>query len=115
MKNIYQATSLGLKTFFKFHLKLSLEGKNQHNKDRLGLTSYDPGIEIAIKAAVAWLCDAQDNSLFQDGGVAYRYSLIDGWGDSYPETTGYIIPTMINYAHLRNDEAKRERAKRVES
>jgi hypothetical protein len=27
--------------------------------------------------------------------VARHFSLISGWGDSYPETTGYIIPTML--------------------
>lgn len=62
---------------------------------------------------MAWLGRAQDSSSTNDGGVARHYSLIDGWGPSYPETTGYIIPTMLAYAHLKNDEALRQRARRM--
>jgi hypothetical protein len=97
-------------TFLKFHLKLSSEGRKQHLKDRSGLADYDPGPDRAIKESVAWLCLAQDNSISQDGGVAYRYSLLDEWGASYPETTGYIVPTIIEYAKMKKDEQLLKRA-----
>jgi hypothetical protein len=45
--------------------------------------------------------------------VAGDYSLIHGWGTSYPETTGYIVPTLLTYARLSGDEAARRRARRV--
>ncbi len=49
----------------------------------------------------------------RDGGIAHHYSLVDGWSTSYPETTGYIIPTLIECAKwLRNDRL-RARAKRA--
>jgi hypothetical protein len=57
----------------------------------------------ALDRAMAWICRAQDASA--DGGVARSYSLTyhpffqrRGWLPSYPETTGYIIPTMFEYA-----------------
>ncbi len=52
-----------------------------------------------LAAAAAWLCRAQD--LSGDGGVIGRYRLDQGWTSSYPETTGYIIPTFLDLAeHL---------------
>ena len=73
----------------------------------------DPGVEIAIDAGAAWLARAQDESTSHDGGVSRHFSLISGWGSSYPETTGYIVPTAIAYAHLRDDPSYVERARRM--
>jgi hypothetical protein len=73
----------------------------------------DPGIAWAVKEGLAWLGRAQDASATRDGGVARHYSLQNGWGASYPETTGYIIPTMLAHAQLRNDDLLRERARRM--
>jgi len=67
-----------------------------HRRDtRLGLGA-DPGIDPSVRAALAWLARAQDCSASNDGGVSRHYSLISGWGTSYPETTGYIIPTVLD-------------------
>lgn len=49
-----------------------------------------------LVAAAQWLARAQD--VTGDGGVSGRYSLRDGWSSSYPETTGYIIPTFLSLA-----------------
>ena len=46
-----------------------------------------------LYAAAAWLERAQDAT--QDGGVSGRYRLDSGWSSSYPETTGYIVPTFL--------------------
>jgi len=62
---------------------------------------------------VNWLGRAQDHSSSQDGGVARDYSLITGWATSYPETTGYIAPTLIDYARTRGDSDVGERAKKM--
>ncbi len=64
-----------------------------------------------IQAAVDWLCLAQD--INNNGGISLRYSLIKGWEASYPETTGYIIPTFIEYADLTQNEVYRQRAFRM--
>ena len=62
---------------------------------------------------MAWLCRAQDRSASADGGVARDYSLVRGWSSSYPETTGYIIPTFIEYARRAGKAEMRERARRM--
>ena len=98
---------------FWHYLRLPLRAKKERRKDRHGLPGSDPGAKRAVKAAVDWLGRAQDCSLSQDGGVARHYSLIDGWSTSYPETTGYIVPTMVHYSRLSGDEACRERARRM--
>jgi hypothetical protein len=46
-----------------------------------------------LRAAARWLCAAQDSQ--NDGGFAGRYRLDRGWTSSYPETTGYLIPTFL--------------------
>jgi ubiquinone/menaquinone biosynthesis C-methylase UbiE len=55
-----------------------------------------------------WLKRAQDAT--PDGGVSRGFDLIPGsksnrfgWQPSYPETTGYIIPTMIKAGRLLGD------------
>jgi hypothetical protein len=58
---------------------------------------YDKDIrEKALDDAVAWLLQAQKN-MADDGFGSFH--LLNGWSTSYPETTGYIIPTLIRYAH----------------
>lgn len=46
-----------------------------------------------LLAAARWLCAAQDSQ--GDGGIAGRYRLDRGWTSSYPETTGYLVPTLL--------------------
>ncbi len=85
----------------------------EDRRDSRGLPEHDPGIDRAIDEAMSWLCRAQDCSTSQDGGVARHYSLSDGWGPSYPETTGYIVPTMLAYAKHGTWSSVRERARRM--
>jgi len=74
---------------------------------------HDIGIDSAIREGLAWIGRAQENSLSSDGGVAHHYCLITGWSTSYPETTGYIIPTMIREAEISGDMRLWERARRM--
>lgn len=64
-----------------------------------------------LDAAAAWLARAQDAS--GDGGVVGRFSLREGWTSSYPETTGYIVPTMIRLADATGDATWMERGQRA--
>jgi hypothetical protein len=64
-----------------------------------------------LEAAFAWICAAQDAR--PDGGVAGCYNLIRGWGESYPETTGYIIPTFLHYARTFGNTDAQDRAIRM--
>lgn len=60
-----------------------------------------------LRATIEWLCRAQDirNDKADAGGVAAGWSFEDGWLPSYPETSGYIVETLIAAAHTleRND------------
>jgi hypothetical protein len=94
-------------------LALSDAAKAELSRDAEGLPAFDPGPARAVDEGVAWLGRAQDCSPDADGGVARHYSLIDGWGRSYPETTGYIVPTMLEYARLRDSSEALGRAKRM--
>ena len=71
--------------------------------------------EEHLRGAMEWLCRAHDAG--GDGGVSrsyvLRYSRAHariGWLASYPETTGYIIPTFYDYAALAKDDSYRSRA-----
>ncbi len=70
---------------------------------------------LHLDAAMQWLCRAQDAS--GDGGVSRSFSLVynpyfkrTGWIPSYPETTGYIIPTMFDYARFSGRQEFFDRA-----
>ena len=94
-------------------LRLPAAAKAERRRDAKGLPKNDPDIDRFLDEGAAWLCRAQDQSSFADGGVARHYSLINRWVSSYPETTGYIVTTMIDYAKLRGNQEYRDRARRM--
>jgi aminoglycoside N3'-acetyltransferase len=98
---------------FRLRRNLSPAGKAELKRDRQGLLAEDPGSEKAMAAAMDWLCRAQDDSASADGGVARDFSLLKGWATSYPETTGYIIPTFLEYGRLIGSSEHRLRARRM--
>ena len=77
------------------------------------LVEIDPGPERVIEAGIAWLCRAQDGSTSRDGGVAHNFSPLHGWAESYPETTGYIVTTLLSWARIKKDQELRQRAKHM--
>jgi hypothetical protein len=94
-------------------LKLRTSGKLKCLADTLRLRGADPGIDRVIDECTAWLCRAQEHSSTHDGGAAHSFSLASGWLSSYPETTGYIVPTLIAVAKLRGDERTLASARRM--
>lgn len=94
--------------------RLPERAKQALRNDRVASSiAPDPGSQAVIEAGIRWLCLAQDCSASQDSGVARHFSLLTGWGTSYPETTGYIVPTLLDYAVEANSESLRERARRM--
>ncbi len=69
----------------------------------------------ALNLLLHWIFDAQR----LDGGVAAYYSLLTGYSESYPEVTGYIIPTLYDAAQQELEpshkliNAKLTNAKRI--
>ena len=68
--------------------------------ERLGGFPVSEDHQPHLRAAVEWLCCAQDAT--GSAGLARGYSLVRhphfrtrGWQAAYPETTGYIVPTLF--------------------
>jgi hypothetical protein len=51
----------------------------------------------ALAAAIAWLCRSHDATGRR--GSSKAFSLRHGWLPAYPETTGYVLGTLLEYAH----------------
>lgn len=94
-------------------LHLPPPARREHFRDAFSSAAEDPGPGRVIEEGIGWICRAQDHSTTADGGVARHYSLLRGWGPSYPETTGYIIPTLLQHARLTGASSSRERARRM--
>jgi hypothetical protein len=60
----------------------------------------------ALQAVIGWILRAQR----PDGGVAAYYSLLTGYSESYPEVTGYLVPTLYDFAHATGDSAAADAA-----
>ncbi len=61
---------------------------------------------IALSKASQWLMLAQQK--MQDDGFG-SFHLVNGWSSSYPETSGYIIPSLLESAALlRSNEMVRK-------
>ena len=60
----------------------------------------------ALRSVVGWMLDAQR----PDGGIAAYFSLFTGYSESYPEVTGYIIPTLYDFDRMAGDSAARKSA-----
>jgi hypothetical protein len=92
------------------HPLLNPAGLAEALRERRGGHAADPSHRPHLVEAVDWLARAQDAAA--DGGVPRAYLLVydpyhamRGWQASYPETTGYIIPTLLEAAeHLARPE-----------
>jgi hypothetical protein len=103
------------KTVWRYRLRrrVPAAARAAARRDRARQPEHDPGGERVVAEALAWLGRAQDQSRSQDGGAARHFSLIDGWSASYPETTGYIVPTLLACARRFGDDTLRQRARRM--
>ncbi len=54
-----------------------------------------------LSLLLRWIRDAQR----PDGGIAAYYSLLNGYSESYPEVTGYIIPTLYDFARMTDESS----------
>ena len=69
-------------------------------RHKLGKLYSDSAANLApalhLREAIDWLCRAQDAG--EDRGFSYGARLGEAFLPSYPETTGYIIPTFLRAA-----------------
>ena len=57
----------------------------------------------ALAAAVRWLCRTHDVTGWE--GSSKGFSLLHGWLPAYPETTGYVLGTLLEYGRRRRNRA----------
>ena len=77
-------------------------------RDGLKIANRKISDEEHMAKAIRWICRAQD--VTGSGGVSESWSVKTGWAEPYPETTGYLIPTMLFYAHKMSDFSCIDRA-----
>jgi hypothetical protein len=77
-------------------LRISVEQRHLYSYTKTARSSQE-----TLTLLLRWLLDAQG----ADGGIAAYYSLLTGYSESYPEVTGYIIPTLYEFAHTSGDNA----------
>jgi hypothetical protein len=94
-------------------VRLPTLARLERRRDRQNPLEDDPGIDASVRAALHWIARAQDHSTTRDGGVAHSFSTREGWTASYPETTGYIVPTMLDCAIRFGDPELGERGRRM--
>lgn len=82
-------------------------------RDRMGIhPTLDGDVASHLAATADWIARAQDAT--RSGGVSAWYDLKKAeWKAAYPETTGYIIPTLYDYAEFSGRCEFRERARRM--
>lgn len=76
--------------------RISVEHRHLYSYTTIRLPS-----DAALNSLLHWILDAQRS----DGGIAAYYSLLTGYSQSYPEVTGYIIPTLYDFSRLATDDA----------
>jgi hypothetical protein len=59
--------------------------------------------DVHLSAAAVWLLTAQH--MAGGGGYAHSFHVLRGWQPPYPETTGYIIPTLHRLCRRSGDPA----------
>ena len=84
--------------------KIVYKNKNQINKNQRTLVNNfklnkPQDDQFHLDQSLNWLFHAY--SISKDKGVPALYEAdTDIWRDSYPETTGYIIPTFLSYSKI---------------
>lgn len=69
------------------------------------------GRDRYVRALLQWLARAQD--AVPGGGVSGYYSFAAGWSAAYPETTGYVITTLLEASRRLKEQEWADRAKRM--
>jgi hypothetical protein len=67
--------------------------------------------EAGLERAISWLCRTHDVTGRQ--GSSKGFHLLRGWLPAYPETTGYVLGTLLEYAARRGDQELRARAREM--
>ena len=95
------------------HQRMPASAKAVRRRDLSGVERPDAGPKATMRVCLDWLLAAQRHSATNDDGAARDYSHTTGWAASYPETSGYIVPTLLAQSERLDDAALRESARRM--
>jgi hypothetical protein len=85
-----------------------VEEMGRYSSGKIFTETFSPAQKSeAVERAVNWLLLSQKSMV--DNGIG-SYHLNQGWTSSYPETTGYIVPTLIDYALKKQSEVAKKQA-----
>jgi hypothetical protein len=76
-------------------IRLTFEPRHLYSYAKTKRDSVD-----VLQSVIRWVLNAQ----LPDGGIAAYYSLLTGYSASYPEVTGYLVPTLYDFADLSADD-----------
>lgn len=79
--------------------------------DHFGRLPHVPARERALAGTMRWL--QESFAATGDGGSSAFWEPGPGWKASYPETTGYIVPTLHAYSEHSGDLAFRDLARQA--
>ena len=103
LKSLYLYSKYTSKIFFKADRKILFSDFKRRKKglpEGLKTFSLEEKNE-ALKRAASWVLYSQ--SMMKDDGIG-SYHLANSWTSSYPETTGYLIPSMLDYAKFSGND-----------
>jgi hypothetical protein len=75
-------------------IRITIEQRNLYS-----YTTTKRASDETLNYLLRWILDAQRS----DGGIAAYYGLLTGYSESYPEVTGYIVPTLYDFAGVTAD------------
>jgi hypothetical protein len=84
-----------IQTLVSDKLRITFERRHLYSYTTTKRASPD-----ALNLLLRWILDAQQS----DGGIAAYYSLLTGYSESYPEVTGYIVPTLYDFSRISRDD-----------
>lgn len=106
IKNIFEQTQKELKEIQQNSDDNIAQRRRELDRIKLRLNSIQPA-QTHLSACLRWLTRAQ--KVNSGGGVAAAYHIdLQRWDVDYPETTGYIIPTVLGYYKLSGVESYRK-------
>jgi hypothetical protein len=93
-----------LKKLVSDKLRIAIEQRHLYSYTTSKRASGD-----TLNLLLRWILDSQR----PDGGIAAYYSLLTGYSESYPEVTGYIVPTLYDLARSTSDDGAVAAAERA--
>ena len=98
----------------KSYYNLPKEAKEAIKRDSVNLHHLkDLDEELVLSEVLSWMLRSQEYNKHSDDGYARDFSFLNGWASSYPETTGYIVPTLIDASRFLNREDLKISAKKA--